>query len=133
MKYTKMFIAGLALPSVLLPFLLLFAWMGGFPQLLTVPFLHFIPLLWGIWNIVYFVFLEKILPGNSTIQMLLTGGILGLIVAICGVCWLHLPQLLGLPHSLTYLPLIIAPIVYAILWLFVVSPLNDLLQVERNY
>ena len=34
--------------------------------------------------------------------------------------------------ALTYLPIILAPIIYAILWVFIVKPLNHLLNVQEN-
>lgn len=126
MKYIKMFIAGIALPSTLVPFLLCLAKYAGKPQLLDIPFLHFIPLLWGVWNILYFTWFDKI-ELRETPRLLLTGAILGLLVASIGVFWLHIQAVLGLPASLTYLPLIVGPILYAILWLYIVKPINHLL------
>lgn len=132
MKYIKMFIAGIAFPSTLLPFLLLIAVPFGKPQVLTIPFLHFIPLIWGVWNILYFTCFFKMLPENTTTRLLLTGGVLGFLVAVYGVFGLHIPAILGFPQPLTYLPLVIAPILYAVLWLFIVEPLNHLLGIYEE-
>lgn len=130
MKYIKMFVAGIIFPSILLPFLLLIALGFGKSQIYTLPLLHFIPIIWGIWNVLYFtVFLEH-LPKNSTLRLLITGAVLGLLVALYGVFVLDIPALVGLPPSLTYLPLIGAPILYAICWLFIVNPLNHLLGIH---
>ncbi len=129
MKYLKIFIAGITFPSVLFPFLILAAWAFEKSQYITNPFLHFVPLIWGIWNILYFACFLKVLPENSTIRLLLVGGILGFLVAVFGVFGLNVSVLLGLPKSLTYLPLILAPILYAIFWLFIVNPLTHLLGV----
>lgn len=131
MKYIKMFISGMALPSFIIPFLVIAALNYGKSQIIGQPFLHFIPLIWGVWNILYFLIFTKILPGNTTIRILLTGGILGLLIAIYGVFWLHIPSILGLPESMKYLPLLIAPIIYSILWLIIVKPLNDLLGLSE--
>lgn len=133
MRYVKMFIAGMAFPCFLIPFLLLIAWLLGNTSPLTHPFPHFIPLLWGVWNILYLSLFERIFPGNALARSLLTGGLLGLFVAIYGVFWLHAPTLLGMPHSLFYLPLIVGPILYAICWAFIVEPLNRLLGVHKWY
>lgn len=130
MKYIKMFIAGLAFPSVLVPFLLSIGLLAGKPQILTITFLHFIPLIWGIWNILYFVFFKDILPGSEATKLLLTGGILGFLVAVLGIFWFKVPNIMGVSQSLIYLPLILGPVIYAIFWLYIVKPLNDLLDVQ---
>jgi len=127
-----MFIAGIAFPSVLLPFLLLIISNFGNPQILTLSFLHFIPIIWGIWNIFYFSFFSKILPGNSTLRVLIMGAILGFLVAIYGVFVARIPELEGFANSWTYLPLIVGPLIYAMLWLFIVNPLNHLLDIYEK-
>lgn len=126
MKYVKAFMAGIVVPSIILPIILFFALLAGRPQVLTIPLLHFIPLFWGIWNMLYFAFFKKAFPGKVKVRLLLTGGLLGLLVAICGVFLSDFPAAIGLPRVLDYLPLILAPVIYALLWLYVVKPLNDL-------
>ena len=66
-------------------------------------------------------------------RLLVTGAVLGLLVALCGVFWLDLPTLLGMPSTIRYLPLFIAPIIYAILWRYGVKPLNNLLDLKEEY
>lgn len=131
MRYLKMFIAGLALPSFLLPFIFILSWLIANTQVFTYLFPHLIPLIWGIWNILYFEFFSTVLPGSENTKWLLTGGILGLLIAIYGVFVMNAPALIGMPTSLHYLPIIVGPIVYAILWRYVVKPLNELLGVLR--
>ena len=127
-KYIKAFIAGITLPSLLLPLLLSIAWFLGKFQILNIFFLHFIPIIWGIWNVLYFAFFQEILPKNLNVRLLITGAVLGLIIASYGVFWLNIPAVVGLPPSLHYLPLVVVPILYAVLWLYAVKPLNDLLN-----
>lgn len=129
MKDVKRFIAGIAFPSTILPFIILNVWFFGKTAILSQPLLHFIPLAWGVWNVLYFSFFTKILPGSSTSKLLITGAVLGFLVAAYGVFMADIPRLLGFPPSLTYLPLVIGPILYAIFWLFIVRPLNHLLGV----
>mgnify|MGYP001262277353 CR=1 FL=1 len=132
MRYIKIFIEGIAFPSTILPCLLLIAWYLGKTQIFNIPFLHFIPVIWGIWNILYFSICSKILPGNSTVRLLLTGAFLGFLVAIYGVFVAHIPELLGFQNSWINLPLLVAPIIYGIFWLFIVNPLNHLLGVYEE-
>lgn len=128
MKYVRAFIAGIIVPSVLLPFVLLIAVLNGRGAVLTVPILHFIPMFWGIWNVLYFAFKDS-LPNQLDLRLLLTGAALGLLVAILGVFWVHLPTMMGM-DQLEYYPLLAAPIIYAILWRFVVKPFNDLMGLD---
>jgi hypothetical protein len=125
MKYLRAFIAGIVLPTLLLPIPLYTMLALGKTQVLA-PFIHVIPLLWGIWNILYFALFIKIFPWDLNVRLLLTGAILGLLVALYGVFCLNLPAILGFPSQIYYLPLVVGPIVYAILWRFVVKPLNHI-------
>ena len=131
MNYLKAFSAGLVVPSIVLPILLFAARESGKTQILNILFLHFIPLIWGIWNVFYVEFLKNIIPGNRNVRIFLTGAILGLLVVAAGVYWLNIPVILDLPQYLHYVPLIVGPILYGILWLLAVKPLNDLLGVQE--
>lgn len=132
MNYVKAFAAGITVPSIILPVVLYIASTTGHSQILNVLFLHLIPLIWGVWNILHVTFFHELLKKDMNIEWLVSGAVLGLLVATIGVFWIHVPSLTGIPESLTYLPLVAAPIVYAILWRFVVKPLNELLGVEYS-
>jgi hypothetical protein len=127
MTYIKAFIAGMILPSLILPFGLLAMLMIGKNEILGMPSIHAIPLVWGAWNVLYFAFLRKLLPENLDLRLFITGALLGLLVAIYGVFVLKLPSIIGLPGNVYYGPLFALPILYGILWRFIVKPLNDLL------
>lgn len=127
MIYIKRFIIGLALPSVILPFMLLSVYMAHKPGFLSIPFLYFIPMIWGIWNVLDHMIFKRVLNKDKMLHSLIVGAILGLLIATVGVCCFDASKLLGLSSSLTYLPLLIGPLLYALLWAFVVRPLNDLI------
>lgn len=127
MTYLRAFIAGLVLPSVIVPLGILSALTVHKPQLLENPFVHFIPIIWGIWNILFFAYFNRVLPGNLNTRLIITGAILGLLVAACGIFWVGIPDIIGLTNQLRYLPLILGPVLYAILWRYIVKPLNELL------
>lgn len=132
MRYIRMFIAGAIFPSILLPFIFLFAWITGKTHIFTVPFLHILPIVWGIWNILYFTVFTKKLPGNSIVKFLITGAILGFLVALYGVFVEDMPRLVGLSSSMRDWPLLWGPILYALFWLFIVRPLNRVLGVYES-
>jgi len=133
MNHLRAFVAAITVPSVILPILLCIALAAGKPDILTVPFLHFIPVIWGIWNIIYFSYLRDVLPKDQQVRLFITGGILGLLVAIYGVFFTPLPTVMGFSESIKYFPLIVAPILYAILWRYLVKPLNDLLGLQDTH
>jgi hypothetical protein len=130
MNQLKAFIAGMIVPSIVLPFFLCLGMALGRPQILDIVFVHFIPLIWGVWNILYFAFFKRFFPSNINLRLLLTGGLLGLFIAIFGVFGLHLPSILQFPRSLTYFPLLFVPILYAVLWWLFVGPLNSLFNLK---
>ena len=127
MHHAKAFIAGMILPAFILPIVLLFAYAKGFDEFTGVLTIHMLPLIWGAWNLLYFAFCREFLPGNQNMRLMLAGGILGLFVAIVGVFFLDVPALWGIPGIYGYLPLIIAPVVYAFLWAYVVKAFDEML------
>jgi hypothetical protein len=133
MLYLRAMIAGIFLPSIILPIILMIADGSGRSDLLQFLFPHVIPLLWGLWNVLYFLSLRNWLPGNETIKLLLAGGILGFIIAAIGVFWFQIPSsYLGIQEERQYLPLVIGPVLYSVLWLFVVGPLNHIVGIEKE-
>ncbi len=131
MNYLKAFIAGITVPSIILPIGIYSALAWGKPQLLTIPFLHFIPLIWGLWNVLSVAFFKNALPQDPNLRLLLTGAVLGVLVIGYATFWLDLPTLMGIPGQFKYLPIIIGPIVYALIWRWLVEPLNQLLAVKE--
>lgn len=131
MRFLKAFIAGLVLPAVLLP-LQLYAWYAmGNTALLSQPILLLLPIVWGLWNVVYFAVLKYILPFGVNERLIITGFLLGLLLAIYGVFVLDLPALVGIPNYLRYLPLVLAPIIYAVVWKYIVKFLNEVVGLEN--
>jgi uncharacterized membrane protein len=130
MKWLKSFIAGIIVPTIILPICTLIFLYIGKKEILTIPFLHFIPIIWGFWNMFYFAFLKNVLSDNQNTRLYTTGAILGFLVAIYGVFWFDVPTLIGLPEQIRYLPIIVAPIVYALLWRFLVKDLNHILYLK---
>ncbi len=126
MKYIKAFISGMIFPSILIPFALWAALLLGRPQAALMPFIHFVPLIWGLWNVFYFAFLQKTLPFGRSIRHLITGAILGLIMAIIAMFGFNLSAVMHLSKEFAYSSLIIVPVIYALFWVFIVKPLNDL-------
>lgn len=131
MKYLKAFISGLAFPAVFLPFIYSLLYTSGNVALRQYP-LHliplFIPIIFGFWNIIYFWLGNSYPIKNKNTRILFHGALLGLILAFIGVFKIGLPALLfSLTGTIQYLPLIVAPILYALIWRYIVNPLNNIL------
>lgn len=131
MNYLRAFIAGLVIPSVLLPIAACLAIRLGKPQLLEVGGAYWMPVIWGIWNVL-FVGLGRILPFSYDVRLFIKGALLGLLVAAYAIFWVHVPEIAGFPERWKYLPLIVAPLAYALLWRYGVKWLNALLGVKTS-
>lgn len=132
MKYFRTFVAGLVVPSIILPFGMATLSLLGKQQALSHSFLYFMPIIWGIWNLLYFLlfkWLFLVIPVNP--RLYLVGGLLGLLVAFLAVFTFDLPEEMGLPHYLKYAPLIAAPIIYAFVWRYIVKWLNEMLELKN--
>lgn len=132
-KFVKAFIAGMALPAVFLPlaYTVLF-WSEPQPlKAHPVQFLAlYLPLVWGLANVVYVKLSEDSSAKNVNSGMWVTGACLGFIVAVLGVFMLHIPTMIfGEMHGFQFAPLIILPIVYGALFRYVVKWLNKVIAV----
>lgn len=132
MIYIKAFMVGLTLPSILLPLALFTGVAAGKPEILNILILHSLPILWGLWNILFLLFFRWLQPGNVNASYLLMGGLLGLFLAIYGVFGLDLPGLLGIHPPLSYLALVVVPLIYALLWSLFVKPLNQAIVMKEE-
>lgn len=128
MNLFRGFIAGIVLPTILLPILLFTAIHYGKEEILTIPFIHLIPVIWGIWYLLYFFIFKHILPGSFTLKYFITGAVLGFLIAYYGVYELHIPEILDFEEYRHY-PLVIAPIAYAIIWRIIVKPIGSFIGI----
>ncbi len=137
MKHIKAFIAGLAFPATLFPFVYSVFYMSGLQSLRIHPKLQFaplfVPLIFGFWNVLYFMLGARCLGKNQNARLLVTGACLGFLLADIGVFGLKVPGLLfGWSDARQYLPLIAAPILYALIWRYIVKFLNELVGLDDS-
>jgi hypothetical protein len=131
-KFVKAFIAGMALPAVFLPIAYSVLFVNEHHALMIHPIQFipmYLPLAWGLANAMY-VQLHGA-PGKHVNRGLwITGICLGFVVAVYGVFVMHLPTIIfGVVHGYDYAPLIILPVVYGLLFRYVVKWLNKTLAV----
>lgn len=132
-KFVKAFIAGMALPAAVLPIAYTLLYLN-FRSPLTAHALQFIPmflpLVWGLANAIYVKLQEDSSPKKANGALIVTGACLGFLVAVFAIFIVHAPtMMLGRSSGLQYLPLIIVPVIYAVLWRYVVKWINKLLGV----
>jgi len=131
-NYVKAFIAGMTFPALFLSIMYTWAYLAGFSVFVDYP-LQFIPLwlpwIFGVWNCIN-VALGKELPVKGGNRYWILGISLGLIVATFGITVVELPVLLGFPGGTEFLPIFFVPVVYGLIWRYVVMWLNKLLQVK---
>lgn len=123
MHLFKAFVSGTVVPTIIIPIAILAALRSGNEAVLQIPLLHLIPVIWGLWNVFYLAVLKNVLPKDENTQIAIAGALLGLLIALWGVFVAQIPGKLHLEH-LKWIPLIAAPVLYAILWRFIVKPLN---------
>ena len=129
-KYVRAFIAGSAFPVTIWPFLYLgIAFtlnpQSGF-QMGAVAILD--PIILGVFNILHVFSLQKWPAKNLNLRYLSTGAVLGLLLSAYGNFVSNLPTKLFLLSGYTqYITIPAAIIAYALIWRYVVKPLNELI------
>ncbi len=135
MNPLKSFLAGLVFPAVVLPFFYLFLYFWGIGEIPNAPVQFvplFLPLLFGIVNLFYVKINEQYSGATEDRRLWWTGIVMGLAVAVLGVFVLDLPILLfRLSGGWQYVPLVLAPLLYGLIWRYVIKALNRYLKVEE--
>ena len=134
MNHSRAFIAGLAFPAVLLPVVYLILNQTGLMVAISLPLQFpplFLPIIFGFWNVLYFAIGRRHPVKAKNSRLWVTGIILGLIVASFVVFVSDLPELIfGITGGSNYLPFIIAPIIYGLIWRYIVNSINNLVGLQ---
>lgn len=132
-KLVKAFIAGMALPAFVIPIVYAFMFFQvrnpiARNALLFLPM--FLPLAWGLANTLFVKLHNEAAGKNANNGLTITGACLGFLIAVFGVFIVRVPAVVfGKTDAWQYAPLIIVPIIYAILFRYVVKYLNKLVGV----
>ena len=129
MKYLKAFMAGVALPVIVCPFIFMWlAYNGNIRVLEHVP-MYFVPMIWGLWNVILVGLGNKCIIKDVKTRYVVHGGTLGFLLALVGMFVFYVDlAFFGMPLPFAWGLLIVAPIVYALAWRYVVYPLNKLVK-----
>jgi hypothetical protein len=130
--FIKAMLAGMGFPSLVLPLIytVLYIYDPTLIQANPLQFIPmFIPIIFGITNVIQ-LSMDASHVKNPNTRLWAVGICLGLIVAIIGVFILKLPALVfGLGHGLQYFPLIFLPILYGVIFRYIVKSFNTLLGI----
>ena len=123
MNNLKAFMAGAAFPAMMLPFI--YTAITNVPALNNLQYLplHFVPLAWGLWNMV-----QTNIPLSAkdvNTRYWLSGATLGFLFACLAVFVYDISTLLELEGNLGYFPLIGTPLVWSIFWRYIVKAFNQ--------
>ena len=128
MKIFKPFLAGMILPAFMLPFItiILYVFRGEYSHFFLIA--PFIPLIWGIWNILFINF-ETISPIiDRDINIWLWGSLLGLILISIATLFSIPKEIYKIEGFMSYGIFFLAPIVYGIVWRYFVKYFNETLD-----
>lgn len=125
MIYLRAFLSGILFPTIVLPIALTIDATFGQRKLFDLLSYHYIPLIWGLWNVFHFAYLK-----NLNLSVTAAGAILGFILALAGVFIVGIPQIIGLTGNWIYLPIIVVPVIYAIIWQYIVEPVNHIVGIK---
>jgi hypothetical protein len=128
MKILKPLLAGIALPTFILPFICVFLYLFKGEYSIFLLIAPFIPLLWGIWNIL-FVNFENVSPIiDREINIWLWGALLGLLF-VSFVSLFGLPKrIFNIEGFMSYGIFFIVPVAYGIVWRYFVKTFNEALD-----
>jgi len=128
MKIFKTFMAGMIFPAIFLPFVYTFFFLKGSPEVTQTPMAlaaQFAPLLMGLWNVIAVSVKSPIDFKDTKMMCTASGMVLGIIAGIIGTfVYPVFELLLGFEGILKYTPLIFYPVFFALIFKYVVHPLN---------
>jgi hypothetical protein len=129
MEYIKPFIAGFLIPGIGLPFLIMFLLYFDAIHMFHYYPSHFIPIVWGVWNVVYFAIGDRCPIKKQRPRLFLHGAVLGILTALGMSGFYRLYEAFGYPQYLIE-PFVIAPILYGVFWMIVVRRINKMLGLK---
>ena len=127
----KGFIAGMAFPAIFLPLAYTMLYFTETETIQTHPLQFvpmYIPLLFGIANVIYLSIYNRCGSIAKVIKLWVTGIMLGFVVALIGIFAFDIPTLIfGLRDGCELLPLVLLPIIYGLIFRYIVDWLNTFL------
>lgn len=132
-KLVKAFVAGMSFPAIVLPVIYTLMYLNVRSVALqhALQFIPmYLPLVWGIANAINAKLQKDATGKKANHSLIVTGACLGFLVAVFGVFVANIPMKVfaHIQHG-QYLPLIVLPVVYAILFRYVVKWFNKLVGV----
>lgn len=132
-KFVRAFVSGMAFPAVFLPLAYTCLYLMQHRHLTQHPIQFipmYLPLVWGLANVINSKVNDEARGKSINKGLWTTGVCLGFAVAVIGVFKLHIPTMIfGHMRGFEFAPLIVLPIVYGLLFRYVVKWLNKAIAV----
>ncbi|MBP9722121.1 MAG: hypothetical protein KBD64_03060 [Gammaproteobacteria bacterium] len=128
----KAFMAGVTLPALFFPIAYIVLYTCNYAVreshvIFMIPI--YLPFFFGITNVIYYSSHRKCLINQYYTCLWFPGLILGLAVAVIGIFVLDIPSvLLGITSSYKYFLLLVVPIVYGLIFRFIIKWMNRLVD-----
>ena len=128
MKLLKAYMAGVALPVIICPFIFMTLISMGKLNIVEHMPIYFVPLLWGVWNMFSVGMGDHCPIKDINTRYLIHGAVLGVILSILGLFVFNVDMaLFGMGGSFGYYLIIGAAIIYALVWRYIVLYFNKTL------
>jgi len=131
MKLFKAFVAGMILPSFILPFILLFLKYQYSGEVIThLPGIYMGSLFWGLWNIVFILTKDHIPLDDRNVKIGIYGSVYGLFSVLINSFYFEFTSVITcFSDSFIIIFFIIYPILLYFIWKYIVNGLNLLFEV----
>jgi hypothetical protein len=125
LNYGKAFIAGIAVPATVSPFVIgAFVLRGNVEALAQLPFLYFGSLLWGVWNIIFLLTRKKVPGKERTNKIGFYGAAYGLISALLNGLYFEFTTVLSIADGWIPVAVVVYPLILFLVWKYWVDELN---------
>lgn len=131
--FVKSMMSGMVFPGIFLPlaYTSLYFYESTLIQTNPLQFIPmYIPILFGVTNVIYLWIGDRCPIQDINWRLWVTGASLGLIVALFGVFVFNVPTLIfGLSYGFEYMPLVFLPIIYSVIFRYIIKWLNNILDI----
>ncbi|MDD5418053.1 MAG: hypothetical protein PHW96_04185 [Candidatus Nanoarchaeia archaeon] len=123
--YIKILASGFIIPTLGILVIALVFTLLDIEIMRSILYIYLVPFMWGLWNLFYYQFLKG-KEGMKDSDLFLIGAALGFIDATIEISVVNLPEMIGM-ENMKYVFIIIFPLVYGLLWTYVMKKLNKLI------
>ncbi|MBW3021087.1 hypothetical protein KY334_07365 [Candidatus Woesearchaeota archaeon] len=131
MRYFKAFVAGMILPAIISPILLLFlSFTGSINVIGRLPGLYLGSILWGLWNIIFITTMKKVPINDRNDKIGAYGAVYGLFTVLINSFYFEITSVITqFSDSSIIWFLVFYPLSLFFIWKYIVNALNLIFDV----